>query len=161
MHLKYYVLTFAMCFFVWAILVDNMVVPSNDAMSIAPGTYSRYRVKKWSQDGKLNLLKDEILVYAYVKGREQIYYIEYSRGFESTLKNLPEGTPVQMRYVSRFPKVWKRHLYDLRANGRSVVSYSSYYLKEKQTEIWKITGIIGGIYLVLVVLGLLNRPRRK
>ena len=81
--------------------------------------------------------------------------------FESSLKNLPEGTQVQVRYVNRFPKFWKRHMYDLRIAGISRMSYSQHQLSEKQIEIWKITGIMSGMYLILVVLGLVSKPRRR
>lgn len=162
MHAKYYVITFAMCLFIWAILIDNLVIPGNNSLKQDVGAYTHYRLKKWSKNDKLDrFLHDELMVYAVVNNREQLYYMEYKPNFEYTLKNLPEGTPIQLRYVNAFPKFWKRSLYDMRINGQSVMSYSQYYLTEKQKENWKITGIMAGIYLFLVVVGLLNKPRRR
>lgn len=161
MRAKYYVIMFALCFCVWTILVDNMVIPSMHSLKQDVGAFSRYRVKTWGKRRNLNkLLNDELLVYAIVDNREKLYYIEYKPNFEYTLKNLPQGTPVQLRYVTRFPKFWKRNLYDLRVDGQSIMGYSSFFLAQKQKEIWKITGVMGGIYLLLVIVGLLNRPRR-
>ncbi len=152
---------FVLCFFVWAVVVDNVVLPSMNSLSQDVGAYSRYRVKKWGTGGKLDLVQDELLIYAVVKDREQLYYMEHTSNFEATLKYLEPGTPVQLRYTTRFPKFWKRHLYDLRTQGISQLSYSPAQLMIKQQEIWKFTGIMGGIFLVLAVLGLLNKPRKK
>ncbi len=152
---------FVLCFFVWAVVVDNAVLPSNDSLSQDVGAYSRYRVKKWGAGGKLDLLQDELLIYAVVKDREQLYYMEYTPNFEASLKYLEKGTPVQLRHTNRFPKFWKRHLYDLRIQGISQLSYSPAHLMIRQKEIWKFTGIMGGVFLVLAVLGLLNKPRLK
>ena len=74
---------------------------------------------------------------------------------------LPAGTPVQLRYVRRFPKFWKRHLYDMREAGIPIIRYSAAQLHEKQKEIWKISGIMGGIYLVVAIMGWIGRPRRR
>jgi len=161
MRRQYFITMFFLCFFVWAIVVDNAVLPSMNALRQDVGSFTRYRVKEWSQGKKWDVVSDELLVYAIVKNREQLYYIERSPQFETTLKYLPEGTPVQLRYVRRFPKFWKRHLYDLRSNGITVMSYSPGYLIQKQKEIWKFTGIMAGIYLILVVLGFINKPRPR
>jgi len=161
MKAKYYIVMFALCLFVWSILVDNAVLPSTDSLQQDHGAYTRYRVKKWNNGKKWDLIQDELLIYAVVKNREQIYYMEYKPHFEATLKNLPELTPLQLRYVRSFPKVWKRQLYEVRTDGRPIIAYSSYYLQQKQEEVWKITGVMAGIYAVLVILGLLNRPRRR
>ncbi len=161
MGAKYYVIMFALCLFVWTILVDNAILPDQADLKQDVGAYTRYRVKKWNKGGKLDFIQDELLVYAIVDNREQLYYMEYKPNFEATLKSMPELMPVQMRYVTRFPKFWKRQLYDIRTEGRSVMALSSYYLQQKQEEIWKTTWIMGGVYAVLVVLGLLNRPRIK
>ena len=160
MRRQYFITMFCLCLFVWAIVVDNAVLPSMDALNQDVGNYTRYRVKEWSKGKKWDVVSDELLVYAIVKNREQLYYIERSPHFESTLKYLPEDTPIQLRYVRSFPKFWKRHLYDMRSNGISVMSYSPGYLIQKQKEIWKFTGIMGGVYLVLVILGIINKPRR-
>ena len=161
MRRQYFITMFCLCLFVWAIVVDNAILPSLDALKQDVGTYTRYRVKEWSKGRKWDFVSDELLVYSIVKNREQLYYIERSPHFESTLKYLPEGTPVQLRYVRSFPKFWKRHLYDLRSNGVTIMSYSPGYLIEKQKDIWKVTGIMAGVYLILVVLGIINKPRPR
>lgn len=161
MNKQYVIGMFALCFFVWAIVVDNVVLPPMNNLKQDAGVYSRYRVKKWNQSGKLDLLGDELLVYAVVKNREQLYYIDYKPNFEFTLQRMQEGTPVQMRYVNRFPKFWKRELYDVRVSGLSALHYAPTQLKEKQKDIWKFTGIMGGIFLFLMVIGLVAKPRRK
>ncbi len=161
MNAKYYVMMFALCFLVWIVLVDNAVLPDMKELKQDNGAYTRYRVKHWNKGRKLDLVQDELLIYAIVDNREQLYYMEYKPHFEATLRSLPEFTPLQLRYVHRFPKFWKRHLYEIRSSGSAVMGYSSYYLQQKQEEIWKTTGVMGGIYLVLVVLGLLNRPKRR
>lgn len=161
MRRQYFITMFCLCLFVWAIVVDNAVLPSMNALQQDVGSYTRFRVKEWSKGRKLDFVSDELLVYAIVKNREQLYYIEHSPHFESTLNYLPEGTAVQLRYVRSFPKFWKRHLYDLRSSGISIMSYSPGYLIQKQKEIWKFTGIMAGVYLILVVLGIINKPRQR
>lgn len=161
MKKQYMFVMFILCFCVWTVVVDNVILPSDDRLQQDVGQYTRYRVKEWSKGGKLDVIEDELMIYAIVKNREQLYYMEHKSYFENSLKNLPEGTYVQMRYDRRFPKIWKRHVYDMRANGISVVRYSAPQLLEKQREIWKITGIMGGVYLILVVLGLINKPRTR
>ena len=108
------------------------------------GAYTRCRVKKWQTGRKFDIIPDELMIYAIVKNREQLYYMEYKSYFKSTLDKVPEGTPVQLRYVRRFPKFWKRHLYDLRKGGIPIIRYSAAQLVQKQEEIWKFTGIMGG-----------------
>ncbi len=152
---------FLLCFCVWAVVVDNVILPSQKSLKQDVGQYTRYRVKKWKTPGKLDLIHDELLVYAIVDNRERLYYMNYKPHFEATLKSLPAGTPVQLRYVNRFPKFWKKHMYDLRNSGIPVLSYSAAYLITEQREIWKFTGIMGGVYLIFVVLGLLNKPKRS
>ena len=158
---KYLLSMFILCFFVWAVVVDNVVLPSDTQLKQDVGVYTRYRVKKWQKGGKLDIIQDELMIYAIVKNREQLYYMEYKSYFENSLKNLPEGTPVQLRYVRRFPKVWKRHIYDLRQGGIPIVRYSAAQLFQKQREIWKFTGIMGGIFLILAVLGRIGHPPQK
>jgi len=158
---KYLLSMFILCFFVWGVVVDNMVLPSEDQLHQDVGSYTRYRVKKWDKGGKLDVIPNELLIYAIVKNREQLYYMEHKSYFENSLKNLPAGTPVQLRYVRRFPKFWKRHIYDLREGGIPIVRYSAAQLFQKQREIWKFTGIMGGIFLVLGAVGMIGQPRRR
>ncbi len=152
---------FILCFCIWVVVVDNAFLPSDDRLHQDVGQYSRYRIKKWDKGGKLDFIEDELLIYVVVKNRERLYYMEYKSYFENSLKNLPPGTPVQVRYEKGFPKVWKKHVYNLRANNFSVVRYSAIQLLQKQREIWKFSGIMVGVYLVLVVLGLVNKPRAR
>jgi hypothetical protein len=146
---------------VWVVVVDNAILPADDRLPRDVGTYTRYRVKKWNNGGKLDIIQDELLIYVVVKNREQLYYMEHKPYFEATLKNLPAGTPVQVRYKKGFPKVWKRHLYSMYENGIPIVRYSAAQIFQKQREIWKLSGIMGGVYLIFVVLGFINKPRRK
>jgi hypothetical protein len=164
---------FVLCLFVWTVVVDNAVMPKKENLRQEVGAYSRYRVKKWSRNGKLDLLKDQILVYAVVDNREQLYYIDYKPYFEATLKidykpyfeatlkTLPEGTPLQLRYAKALPKMWKKHTYDIRSSGVTVLGYSPAQLILMQREINKFSMIMGGIFAGLVVVGFLNKPRRK
>ena len=152
---------FLLCFFVWAVVVDNMVMPNMANLKQDVGQYTRFRVKQWDKGGKLDLLDDELLIYAVVDNREQLYYIDYKPHFKQTLESLPAGSPVQLRYVNGFPKFWKRQLYEIRQSGIPFLSYSSAHLYLQQKEIWKFTGIMGGVYALLVVLGLINKPRRR
>ncbi|MEN7973818.1 MAG: hypothetical protein ABFR47_08290 [Verrucomicrobiota bacterium] len=158
---KYLFSMFTLCFFVWAVVVDNVLLPSEDQLRQDVGAYTRYRVKEWQKGGKLDIIPNELMIYAVVKNREQLYYMEHKTYFENALKNLPEGTPVQLRYVRRFPKLWKRHIYDLREAGIPIIRYSSAQLHQKQEEIWKFSGIMGGIFLALAVVGWIGKPRRK
>jgi hypothetical protein len=152
---------FILCFCVWTVVVDNVFLPSDTNLPQDVGAYTRYRVKKWTKGSKLDVINDELLIYVIVKNREQLYYMEHKSYFENTLKYLPAGTPVQVRYKRGFPKIWKRHLYSMRENGIPIIRYSAAQIHQKQREIWKFTGIMGGVYLVFVVLGLINKPRQK
>jgi hypothetical protein len=159
---KQYVLGLFIVFFItWAFVVDNLVLPSFGQMKSDAGVYTRYRVKQWNKPGKSGPLEDELLIYAVVKNRENLYYIDKRLGFEERLKGLEEGTAIQLGYVSRFPKPWKRKLYDLRVGGSSLIGYGPQQLKEKQKEIWKFTGIMGGAYFVVLFVGLIKKPRRQ
>jgi len=158
---KYLLNMFILCFCVWAVVVDNAIIPGENQLKQDVGSYTRYRVKKWAKGGKLDVIEDELLVYAIVKNREQLYYMEHKSYFENTLKNLPQGTSVQLRSARRFPKFWKRHLYDMREGGIPVIRYSAGQLIQKQRAIWKFTGIMGGVYLVLVALGFINKSRAR
>jgi len=161
---KYMFMMFMLCFFVWAVVVDNAVLSGTDRLPQDNGTYTRYKVNRWNSkilDGRYKILRDQLLVYAIVDNREQLYYIDYKTYFENTLKNLPEGSSVQLRYKRGFPKIWKRHVYEIRSGGLPVMGYSGAVLIERQKEIWKFTGIMGGIYLVLVALGFVGKPRKR
>jgi len=158
---KYLFGMFILCFFVWAVVVDNAIIPSDNQLKQDVGVYTRYRVKKWQQGGKFDILKDQLMIYAVVKNREQLYYMDYKNYLENSLKNLPEGTPVQLRYVRRFPKIWKRHLYEVCVNGIPKLGYSAGVLYQKQRDIWKFTGIMAGIFLALAAVGWIGRPRRR
>ncbi len=158
---KYLWSVFVLCFFIWAVVVDNVVLPADDQLQQDVGVYTRYRIKKWEKGSKLDLIQDELLIYAIVKNREQLYYMEYKQYFENKLKNLPAGTPVQLRYARRFPKFWKRHIYDLRSEGVPIVRYSAAQLLQKQRGIWKFSGIMGGVFLSLAILGKIGHPRKK
>ncbi|MEE9369801.1 MAG: hypothetical protein V3V05_13215 [Pontiella sp.] len=152
---------FLLCFCVWGVAVDNVILPKLTALKQDVGQYTRYRVKKWDKSNKFEVLENELMVYAIVKNREQLYYMNYKPHFEATLKSLSPGTPLQLRYDMQFPKFWKRHLYDLRSFGISILSYSPAYMILHQREIWKFTGIMGGVFLFLVALGLIKKPVRK
>jgi hypothetical protein len=158
---KYLFGMFLLCFFVWAVVVDNLVIPSEAHLRQDVGQYTRYRVKNWQKGSKLDVIENELMIYAIVKNREQLYYMDYKNYFENTLKKLPEGAPVQMRYVRRFPKFWKRQLYEIRQQGIPFIRYSTTVLNQKQKDIWKFSGIMAGVYLVLAAIGWVGRPRRK
>jgi hypothetical protein len=158
---RYFVGTFVLCLCVWAVVVDHVVLPSMDRLKQDVGVYSRYRVKEWNESKKFDLIKDELLVYAYVENREQLYYIEYTPYFEATLKSLSKGDPIQLGYAQRLPKVWKRGLYDLRQGGVTLMRFSPVQLKQKQEFVWKVTGIVGGIYLFMVIVGLIAKPKKR
>jgi hypothetical protein len=158
---KYLLGMFIMCFFAWGVVVDNLILPSDLRLKQDVGSYTRYRVKKWETGKKYDIIQDEIMIYAVVKNRELLYYMDHKSYFENTLKNLPEGTPVQLRYVRRFPKVWKRQLYDVRQNGIPIVRYSAAQLRQEQRKIWKFTGIMCCVYLVLAAVGYIGKPRKK
>ena len=158
---KYLLGMFILCFFVWGVVVDNVLLPSEKHLRQDVGVYTRYRVKKWQKGGKLDIIQNELMIYAVVKNREQLYYMEHKTYFENALKSLPTGTPVQLRYVRRFPKFWKRHIYDLREGGIPIIRYSAAQLYQKQKEIWKFTGIMAGIFLALAVVGWIGHPRQK
>jgi hypothetical protein len=158
---KYLFSMFILCFFVWGVVVDNLIIPGEDKLRQDVGVYTRYRVKHWQKGTKLDLIKDELMIYAIVKNREQLYYMDYKTWFENALKSQPEGSPVQMRYVRRFPKFWRRQMYDLREGGIPIIRYSPTQLRQKQQDVWKFTAIMSGVFLILAVLGWVGRPRRK
>lgn len=151
---------FFLCFFVWAVVVDHVILPSGNALTQEAGQFTRYRVKKRKPVQRVGLLKDEVLIYALVEGRERLYYMDYKPQFELTLKNVQTGTPLQLRYDNRFPKFWKKKIYDLRSSGLSILSYSPGQLIHQQRGIWKFTGIMGGVFLFLLVIRLIRKPRR-
>lgn len=162
MKRQYMFTMFLLCFFVWSVVVDNVMIPKMDQLQRKQGTFSRYRVKEWGGEiGKVDLLKSELLVYGHIRDREQLYYIEYKPHFKAILDSLSPGTTIEMHYTKGFPKFWKKVLYDFRVDGYSVIRYSPIQLKQKQKAVLKFTGIMVGIYAFLVVLGLINQPRRK
>jgi hypothetical protein len=158
---EYIFLMFALCFGVWAIVVDVLIIPPTNSLLSDRGQFSRYRVKEWKGDGKIDILKDKILVYAYIKGNEKFYYIDRTGYFEAALKNIEQGATVELRYSKSFPKVWQRSLQEVRVDGVPVLRYSGAYLIEKQKFIWKFSGIMIGMFLLLSALGSINKPRRK
>jgi hypothetical protein len=158
---KYLLGMFILCFFAWGVVVDNLILPADDQLKQDVGGYTRFRIKKWETGKKYDIIKDEILVYAIVKNREQLYYMDHKSYFENTLRNLPEGSLVQLRYVRRLPKFWKRQLYDLRQGGIPIIRYSTAQLDQEQEKIWEFTAIMGGVFLALAVVGWIGRPRQK
>ena len=66
-----------------------------------------------------------------------------------------------MHYAQSFPKFWKKELYELRVDGVPAIRYSSAQLRLKQKEVYKISGIFGGIFLILSLLGAVTKPREK
>jgi len=156
----YIFIMFVLCLLTWAVVVDNAVLPDMNKLKQDVGQFSRYRVRKWGNGGKFDFVNDQLLVYAVVDDRERLYYMDYKPYFEFTLKGLDPGTPIQLRHTQRFPKVWKKMLYDLRIGGISTLRYSPAQLAEKQTEIWKFSAIMGGAFLVLAILGLIGRKKR-
>ena len=158
---KYLLGMFILCLFIWAVVVDNAILPSETQLKQDVGQYTRYRVKKWQSGKKFDVIQDELMIYAVVKNREQLYYMEYKSYFKNRLDILPSGTPVQLRYVRRFPKFWKRHMYEMREAGIPIIRYSAAQLHQKQKEILKFSGIMTGVYLILAVVGLIGHPRKK
>ena len=153
---------FLLCFFVWAVVVDTVFIPKSNHLSRRSGTYSRYRVKQWGgKVGRVDLMKDELLVYAHIKGREQLFYVERKPHFEAVLGSLNSGSSIQIRYFKGFPKIWKKELYELQVDGYAAIRYSPVLLKEKQIKVLKFSGIMVGIFLFLAALGFVNKPRRK
>ena len=67
MKKQYMFVMFILCFCVWTVVVDNVILPSDDRLQQDVGQYTRYRVKKWRGDGSLDFMKDELMVYAHVK----------------------------------------------------------------------------------------------
>lgn len=158
---KYLLGMFILCLFVWGVVVDNVIVPSPDHLKQDVGYYTRYLVKEWDKGGKLDIMPNELKIYSVVDNRERLYYMEHKNYFENALKMLPQNTPVQLRYVRRFPKFWRRQLYELRQEGIPIIRFSGGQLTMKQKEIWKFSGIMGGIFLGLAVVGWLGRPRTR
>ena len=55
---KYLLSMFILCFFVWGVVVDNVVLPSENQLRQDVGSYTRYRVKKWEKGSKLDVIQD-------------------------------------------------------------------------------------------------------
>lgn len=150
-----------LCLFVWAVVVDNAIIPSDKHLRQDVGAYTRFKVKKWQTGRKFDIIEDELMIYAIVKNREQLYYMDHRSYLENGLKSLPAGSHVQLRYARRFPKFWKRQLYELRKEGIPYISYPAALLADKQKEVWKFSGIMAGVFLVLAAVGWVGKPRRK
>ena len=166
MKKQYIMLMFVLCFGVWAIVVDNLVLPSMNKLKSETGTYSRFRVKEWKGADKIDLINDELIVYAHVLARygrahEKMFYMDRNTYFEGALSNLPPGTRIELRYAKSFPKVWKRKVYDIRADGVSIMRASPGQLAEQQKFNWKFTGIMFGAFVVLSALGFINKPQKN
>lgn len=161
MKKEFMFLMFALCFAVWVIVVDNVLIPVHDGLLQKRGLYSRYRIKEWKGDGKLDLVKDKIIIYAHSDHAEDFYYLEYKPHFVAALMNLQPGETITLKYSQGFPKVWQRTVYEVERGGLPVLRFSGFELKQKQAFVWKFTGIMGAAFLVLSLLGFLNKPKSK
>ena len=155
---KYVFGMLAFFFLAWAVIVDNAVLPHQDRLKQDVGIYSRYRVSKQAKSGPL---KDELIIYAVVQNKQQLYYMDYTPQSEWALESLEQGVPVQLRYANGFPKVWKPYLYEVHSQGVPVVSYSSFDRAARQKEVWKVTGMIGGAFIILFLVGLIKKPKKR
>lgn len=166
MKKQFSLLMFALCFGVWAIVVDNLVIPPMNKLKSDTGTYSRFRVKEWKGSEKIPLIGDELIVYAHVlkrydRAHEQMYYMERNGYFEGMVSSLAPGTRIEIRYAKAFPKVWKKKVYEVRMDGSSIMRYSPAQLGEQQKFNWKFTGIMIGAFVVLSALGCISKPRKN
>jgi len=159
MKKEFMFLMFALCLSVWVIVVDNVFIPGFDHLTQKRGLYSRYRIKEWKGDGKLDLVKDKIIIYAHSDHAEEFYYLEYKPHFVAAMNNLQAGETITLKYSQGFPKIWQRTLYEIEQGGLPVLRYSEVDLNQKQTFIWKFTGIMGGVFLILCLLSFLNKPK--
>lgn len=160
MKKEFVFLVFALCFAVWAVVVDNFVVPGRADLKTRRMQFSRCRVKEWRGDGKWDLVKDRIIIYGHADQAEEFFYLEHQPHFEQLLKNLEPGTAVRIGYAQSFPKVWQRTVYEVEVDGMPIVRYSGEQLKARQVFVWKFTGIICGVFVLFSALGFLNKPRR-
>ncbi|MDF7825108.1 hypothetical protein P4B35_13880 [Pontiellaceae bacterium B12227] len=154
-------LMFILCFGVWAIVVDNLIVPSPHMLEVEKGRFAEFTVKERKFDGRVDLLKDKLLIAAEVEGKNRYFMLDRTGMFETALRLIPEGTEIELRYSRSFPKFWQRTLYEIRVIGFPVISYTDDYLKQEQAFIYKFTGAIGGLFLLLCYLGLMKKNRRK
>lgn len=161
MKKEFIFLMFALCFAVWVIVVDNLIIPDSANLMRKNALYSRYRIKEWKGDGKYDLIKDKIIIYGHSKNAEEFYYLEYKPHYEQALKGLAPGTPVSIRYSKGFPKVWQRTVYEIQSGDLPILRFSGAMLKERQAFNWKFSGIMGGAFLLLSLLGFLNKPKSK
>ena len=148
---------FILCFCIWAVVVDNVLLPDEKQLKQDIGQFSRYRVKEWNKGRKLDIIDNELLIYVVVKNREQLYYMEHKLNYEAALNYLAPGAPLQVRYNRGFPKFWKRHVYSIRQNGLPVVSYSPAHVR---------SGAVASIYSSPVDIGrhlamLINQALKK
>ncbi len=162
MKRQYIFTMFLLCFFVWAVVVDNVIIPKPSELRELNGTFSRYRAKEWTGEiGKVDLLEDELMVYGRIRDREQLFYIKHYPAFKANLDTLTPGDSVKFRYAKRFPKFWKKELYEMHASGYPILRYSSGLLSQKQRDIFKFSGIMTGIFVFLSLLSFINKPRQK
>ncbi|WP_372806661.1 hypothetical protein [Pontiella sp.] len=161
MKKEYVLAMFLICFFIWASLVDNAVLPTSGQLQVEPGVFSHYRIKKGKQIGDFVLRKDQVVLYAGVNDRERFFYIERMPGVDAALRNMAPDTPLTLGYVKRFPKVWKKQVYLLKANDRTVMQFSAGMLKRRQVFIWKFTGAVVGVFVLLCGLAFVNKPLRR
>lgn len=161
MKLVYIFILFSLCFILWAVVVDNLIIPESTKLHSEFGKFSRYRIKTRKVDGQRDFMKDQLIVYAHTKGRERFYYMDRIGYFELALKSIEPGSQVEMRYSRAFPKIWQRSLYEVRKDGLPVARYGSAYLIEKKKFTWKFSGIMLGAFCLLSSLGFLRKPGRK
>lgn len=159
MKKEFIFLMFAVCFALWVIVVDNMILPKKENLRQKRALFSRYRVKEWRGDGKLNLVKDKIVIYAHLDNAEEFYYLEYKPQYEAALKMIEPGATINLRYSKRFPKLWQRTVYRVDRGGLPVLITTDRDLKQRQMFIWKFTAAMGGLFILLSFLGFLNKPR--
>jgi hypothetical protein len=143
------------------IVVDNLMIPSAEKLEVEQGQYARYRVKEWKGDGQIDLLKDKLIVYATVDGKERFYSMDRTGYLEMALKTIPPGAEIELRFSKGFPKVWQRSLQEIRLNGLPVVRYTNTYIEEKQAFIYTFSGIMMGIFILVWAIGFVGKPRSK
>ncbi|NNJ70989.1 MAG: hypothetical protein HKP10_06835 [Kiritimatiellales bacterium] len=172
MKIPYVIVVLFFCILVWASSVGNLIIPSMHTLTDERGVYSHYEIRKWKRVGKFELIKNELRIHAILKDTpdelpertlekdlRELYYMDYKPQFQETLDKIPEGTNVKLRYVKRFPQFWKKNLYELQIGGAHILLYSPTQLEEKQAHNWKVTGIMAGFFVFLVVLSFINKPR--
>lgn len=154
---------FVVCCVLWAVIVDNVVLPSSGQLVKEEAHFTRYTFKRISHPTREEPFKDELVIHAVVEGyKELLYYIDNRPGFEARLNQIEAATPVELYYANRFPKIWKRKLYEMRINDQLIVGFSPVQLEAMQKRVWILTGGMGVIYLVLMLFGaIVLRPRKR